>query len=101
MMVRKFSFAVAALVLALSPVGAQAPTDDDRQRSLIAVLESDAPSAEKALVCKQLAIYGGQQAVPALAKLLTDKELASWSRIALEVIPRRVALPEEAGARGR
>src|SRR2546422_9238123 len=34
-----------------------------------------------------LAFYGTGAAVPALAKLLPDKELSSWARIALEAIP--------------
>jgi len=57
------------------------------ESKLIAVLTSDAPSQDKAITCKQLAIYGGKAAVPALAALLPDKELASWARIALEAIP--------------
>jgi HEAT repeat protein len=32
-------------------------------------------------------LCGDREAVPALAKLLTDAELASWARIALEAIP--------------
>jgi HEAT repeat protein len=59
----------------------------ERERKLIAVLTSDAPPADKAITCKQLAIYGGKDAVPALAALLPDKELSSWARIALEAIP--------------
>jgi HEAT repeat protein len=58
-----------------------------KQLDLIAVLRSDAPKGEKAITCKQLAIYGTEQSVPALAPLLADKELASWARIALEAIP--------------
>lgn len=58
-----------------------------KERELISVLQSDAPAAEKAITCKRLAIYGTQDAVPALAPLLADKELASWARIALEAIP--------------
>jgi HEAT repeat protein len=34
-----------------------------------------------------LAIYGGREAVPALAPLLADEQLASWARIALQTIP--------------
>ncbi|MBN2270332.1 MAG: HEAT repeat domain-containing protein, partial [Sedimentisphaerales bacterium] len=34
---------------------------------------------------------GSEQAVPALAPLLADKELASWARIALEAIPGAAA----------
>ncbi|MEI7730644.1 MAG: HEAT repeat domain-containing protein [Verrucomicrobiota bacterium] len=63
----------------------------EKQRKLIAVLKSDAPSADKALVCKQLAIYGGPEAVPALAPLLSNPELSSWARIALEAIPDAAA----------
>lgn len=39
------------------------------------------------MACKELAICGTERAVPALAPLLADKELTSWARIALEVIP--------------
>jgi HEAT repeat protein len=56
-------------------------------RELITLLKSDGPKADKALACKQLAIFGGKDAVPALAPLLTDPELTSWARIALESIP--------------
>jgi len=63
------------------------PAANLNQRDLIAVLKSDAPKAEKAITCKQLAICGTEQSVPVLAPLLADKELASWARIALEAIP--------------
>src|SRR6266576_5775602 len=59
----------------------------EKQRKLIAILQSDAPPQDKAIPCKQLAIYGTKDAVPALAPLLADKDLASWARIALEAIP--------------
>ncbi|MGD0261225.1 MAG: HEAT repeat domain-containing protein [Verrucomicrobiota bacterium] len=58
-----------------------------KQHALIRVLKSKAPPAEKAVACKQLAIYGTKDAVPALAPLLSDPQLASWARIALEAIP--------------
>jgi len=61
--------------------------DNDKEKTLIAVLRSDAPSAEKAIACKNLAIDGSSEAVPELAKLLSDPQLSSWARIALEVIP--------------
>jgi HEAT repeat protein len=60
---------------------------DPKESDLIAVLQSDAPKSEKAITCKRLAVYGGEQAVPAVAPLLADKELSSWARIALEAIP--------------
>ena len=53
----------------------------------LAILRSNAPPAEKALACKRLAIDGSNASVPDLAKLLSDRDLASWSRIALEAIP--------------
>ena len=59
----------------------------EKQIQLIEVLRSNAPPAEKAITCKQLAIYGGKQAVPAIAPLLADEQLASWARTALEAIP--------------
>jgi HEAT repeat protein len=58
----------------------------DQEAKCLAVLRSDAAPAEKALACKRLAIYGGKQAVPALAPLLADEKLASWARIALQAI---------------
>ena len=59
----------------------------DKERDLIRILQSDAPPQDKAIPCKQLAIYGTKAAVPALAALLPDPNLASWARIALEAIP--------------
>jgi len=59
-----------------------------KEQKFLAVLQSSsAPPQEKAMACKQLAIYGSSKSVPALAALLGNPELASWARIALEVIP--------------
>ncbi len=58
-----------------------------KEKELIEKLRSDSPAAEKAVACKQLAVYGSRDAVTDLARLLTDESLASWSRIALEAIP--------------
>jgi HEAT repeat protein len=55
------------------------------------VLESQAPPGDKALACKGLAACGTAKAVPALAPLLSDPDLASWARIALEAIPDAAA----------
>jgi HEAT repeat protein len=63
----------------------------EKQRKLISVLQSEAPPQDKAIACKQLAIYGAKDAVPALAPLLADERLASWARIALEAIPDAAA----------
>ena len=55
------------------------------------MLRSEAPPAEKALACKQLAVHGSEAAVPELARLLTNEQLASWARTPLEVIPGKGA----------
>jgi HEAT repeat protein len=87
--------AFAALgVLALFPgyLLAEAPANvAEEERKLIAVLRSDAAPSEKAITCKRLAVYGSAEAVPVLAPLLADEQLASWARIALEVIPGEAA----------
>lgn len=72
----------AVLVL---PLHADRPLE--QEGPLIQVLAGDAPPAEKAMACKKLALVGTEDAVPALAPLLTDTSLASWARIALEAIP--------------
>jgi HEAT repeat protein len=80
----------ALLASALLSGLASAATADpsvDKERKLIAVLQSDSPPGDKAVACKQLAIYGTKDAVPALAVFLSDERLASWARIALEAIP--------------
>jgi hypothetical protein len=59
----------------------------EKERQLLAVLRSGAAAAEKAVACKRLAIDGSSAAVPDLKRLLSDEQLASWARIALEAIP--------------
>ncbi len=59
----------------------------EKEKELLAILTSDSPASEKAIACKQLAIYGSSESVPELAKLLTSPELASWARTAMEAIP--------------
>jgi HEAT repeat protein len=90
--IRSFALCAALIALAACSMAARpaAPADNQgpvSESKLIAVLTSAAPPQEKAMTCKQLAIYGSKAAVPALAALLPDKELASWARIALEAIP--------------
>ena len=79
-----------AAIFALAVSGINAHADDGqnaaKENDLIEKLRS-APDAEKAIACKELAVYGSAKAVPELAPLLADERLASWSRIALEVIP--------------
>ncbi len=76
-----------AAILFLAAASAQAADDSAaKEKELINVLKNAAP-AEKAIACKQLAIHGTKESVPALSPLLADPELASWARIALEAIP--------------
>ena len=91
-----YTVAAAAMVWALSVDRAWPASADQAARAaeaakketqLIGVLQSDAPPQDKAIPCKRLAIYGSGKAVPVLAGLLPDPELASWARIALEAIP--------------
>jgi len=96
--------AVAAFAMAATQVRAAAPRGKDstgpNEARLLGVLGSGT-QAEKALACKQLAIYGTKDAVPALAPLLVDKELASWARIALEAIPGPAATDALRDAMGK
>lgn len=59
----------------------------EQEKKLLEVLNGNAPKAEKAITCKKLLLCGSSASVPALASLLSDAELASWARIALEGIP--------------
>lgn len=83
--------ALAGLTVALGAIRTLAQEPPAKEADLIAVLQSDAPKADKAITCKKLAVWGSEQAVPALAPLLADPELASWARIALEAIPGEAA----------
>jgi HEAT repeat protein len=69
-----------------TPLYPEPPDYKKGEAQLIETLRSGEP-AKKAVACKQLAIHGTKQAVPELAKLLGDKQLSSWARIALEAIP--------------
>jgi HEAT repeat protein len=51
------------------------------------ILESDATNDAKHFACRQLALIGAEQQVPALAKLLTDQDLSQIARYALARIP--------------
>jgi HEAT repeat protein len=78
---------------ALALIGTPLRADDSSaiEKEQLAILRSDAPTADKALACKHLAIYGSSEAVADLAKLLSNPQLASWARIALEAIPSPAA----------
>ncbi|RPI90020.1 MAG: PBS lyase [Planctomycetaceae bacterium] len=77
----------AALIVVPSGVARGADGQSAKEKELIAILRSDAPAAEKAITCKHLAVHGSSDAVADLAKLLSNEQLASWARIALEAIP--------------
>lgn len=86
---RWFTRGAAAFTLSLAfavPCFAQSTGQRDEQQ-LLAILQSDQSDAAKATACKQLSVYGSSAAVADLAKLLSNERLASWARIALEVIP--------------
>ena len=85
-----FVVAAGAMTVGQERAGAQ-DSPAEKQRQLIGVLRSDAPPQDKAITCKRLAIYGTDEAVPVLAPLLSDEQLASWARIALEAIPGSAA----------
>jgi HEAT repeat protein len=87
-----FCWAVALSLLGLSESAACAAEGEPaiQEAELIETLRSGAP-ADKAITCKKLAIYGTKDAIPDLAKLLSDEQLASWARIALEAIPDKAA----------
>lgn len=76
---------ISLMGISLRGANAHAATPD-KETALIETLRSG-PRSDKAIACKQLAIYGTKQAVPELAPLLADEQLASWARIALEAIP--------------
>ncbi len=84
---RRLSAILATTTLLAASSAELAAAESSKEADLIALLESNAPAAEKAIACKELAVYGSEQAVPALASLLANPELSSWARISLEAIP--------------
>lgn len=57
------------------------------------VVQSDAPYDARQYACRQLAFIGGEAQVPALAALLTDKDLSSVALLALARIPSKSVGP--------
>jgi len=55
------------------------------------VLESDAAYDAKFFACRQLALVGTEQQVPALAELLVDEKMSQMARYALARIPGEAA----------
>jgi HEAT repeat protein len=86
-MTRQLTCSLAVLTALLMITNSAARADEAVEKEQLEILRSDGPSSDKAIACKKLAIYGSAAAVPDLAKLLPDPQLASWARIALEAIP--------------
>jgi HEAT repeat protein len=81
---------VAAVMITASPLALaqklkESPKDEEAK--LIAVLKSDAPRKAKADACRELGRVGTREAVPTLAALLGNEELAHMARYGLEPIP--------------
>ncbi len=82
---------VALTALCLLSVARAQSTGPQNEKELIAILRSDASEAEKGLACKNLSVYGSDECVPEVAKLLGNEKLSSWARITLEAIPGSAA----------
>ncbi|UCH64004.1 MAG: HEAT repeat domain-containing protein [Fidelibacterota bacterium] len=74
------------------------------QQRLLELLQSEATSAGKQFVCRQLSIFGTEKAIPVLAGMLADATTSDMARYALERIPGstadgafREALPKARG----
>jgi hypothetical protein len=64
-----------------TPVPPFAYTDPAR---MLAILDSGAPLVERQEACRLLAVMGGRDAIPVLARLLVDPQLSHLARYALE-----------------
>lgn len=78
------SLVPALLVLALA--GCSTPPRNPAATAALGVLASEAGLHEKARACQELAVFGGSDAVPALAALLDQEHLADYARSGLEMI---------------
>ena len=74
---RYFTRSVVFLAALVAVAATSAQAADQQENELLAVLRSDVSGAEKAMACKNLAIYGSNEAVSDLAKLLPDPQLSS------------------------
>ena len=86
--------ALAAIDKAAAASSGDAAAQKDLQKRLAAVLATDASVAAKDFVCRKLSLVGSADSVPALAKLLGDKDLSHMARYALE----RISGPKSAAA---
>ena len=79
---------VIGALLGILAAGAIAVAQDSpkSEQDYIAVLQSEAPSFQKARACQRLAVVGTKKAVPTLAALLDDETLGDYARLAMEPI---------------
>src|SRR6185369_11375819 len=90
--IQRFACFIAVVAITAVAIAAEdSQTPAEKVRNAISILKSGTEPAQKAMACRWLAVYGNQDAVPALSPLLADPQLSSWARIALEVIPGRAA----------
>ncbi|UCD75982.1 MAG: ThuA domain-containing protein [Phycisphaerales bacterium] len=94
---RKYEHGASRLPLSVIAEHVRAALEDAFRREemtthLVRLVESDnATVAGRAFACRQLALIGGPDCVPALAELLIDPELSHMARYALERIPGQAA----------
>ena len=86
--------AVAPIDAAIVATHGDAAKRKELEDKLIAALKTELPLDAKQFVCRKLMLIGTAASVPALAELLTDKQLGHMARFALE----RITAPEAAAA---
>lgn len=99
------SASVSAVLIASALVGHGDGLDATTETQLISVLQGSQSAQEKAAACAALKWTGTDRCVPALAQLLTDKDLSHAARYALESMrgpaagdALRAALPQTTGS---
>lgn len=88
-MTKTILVAALASVLSASAPLAQSPTPlvTKSPSELTAILQSQASQKDKADACRELAVVGNKDALPALLQLLPDEKLSHMARYALETMP--------------
>lgn len=80
------SLSLTVLLAGLLPLCVRAYGDPEATRTLLAALQSGTNLHDRARACQQLGARGTAEAVPALAALLSDPQLAAYARSGLEGI---------------
>ncbi len=88
-MTKTISLLIITSALGATLVVGQNPTPlvNKAPAELIAVLQSQASHKDKADACRELAVVGNKDAIPALVSLLADEKLSHMARYALETMP--------------